>query len=137
MDYAEQKVSEALRLSGGNEAKARRLIQTWLYEDSRLLLELTRPHWNGIVAYAVDRAVARAKRGDDIEVRPASPRKSGGAKSAKTQEGFGKEILRSFAAEHAAQFGREQAAAPVGKRTASQNHVDTIHLIAAKSKKKK
>ena len=136
MDYADQKVSEALRLSGGNEAMARRLIQTWLYEDSRLLLELTRPHWNGIVAYAVDRAVARAQRGDDVEVRPASPRKSG-AKSTKAPEGFGKEILKSFAAEHAAQFGREQAAAPVGKRTASQTHVDAIHLIAAKSKKKK
>ncbi|HEY8963562.1 MAG TPA: hypothetical protein VIN59_03765 [Alphaproteobacteria bacterium] len=134
MDYAEHKVSEALRLAGGNEAKARRQIHAWFYEDPKLLLELTRPHWNGIVAYAVDRAVARALKGENIDVRPASPRKSG---SAKAQEGFGKEILKSFVAEHAAQFGREQASAPVSKRAASQNHVDAIHLIAAKSKKKK
>lgn len=137
MDYADHKVSEALRLSGGNEAKARRQIHAWFYEDPKLLMELTRPHWNGIVAYAVDRAVARVLRGENIEVRPASPRKSGARGEGKAPEGFGREILKSFVADHAAQFGREQASAPISKRTASQNHVDAIHLIAAKSKKKK
>lgn len=128
IDYAEAKVSEALRLSGGNMAKARRLIQTWLYEDPQLLLELTRPHWNGIVAYAVDRADTRAKKGD-------APKKA--VKKPPQTESFGKDVLRSFVAEHAAQFGRESAAAPIGKRTASQTHVDAIHLIAAKSKTKR
>lgn len=125
IDYAEAKVSEALRLSGGNLAKARRLIHTWLYEDPKLLLELTRPHWNGIVAYAVDRAATRAKNG-------ITPKKA--VKKPEKADSFGKDVLRSFVAEHAAQFGRESAAAPIGKRTASQNHVDAIHLIVAKSK---
>lgn len=129
IEYAEAKVSEALRLAGGNMAKARRLIHNWMYEDPKLLLELTRPHWNGIVAYAVDRAAARAKDA------PAAPKKV--AKKPEKADSFGKDVLRSFVAEHAAQFGRESAAAPIGKRTASQNHVDAIHLIAAKSKTKR
>lgn len=129
-DYADTRVSEALRLAGGNPAKARRLLQNWLFEDPQLLLELTRPHWNGIVAYAVDRGVARALKGED------TPAPKPAAKKGKN-ETFGKDVLRSFVAEHAAQFGRESAAAPIGKRTASQTHVDAIHLIAAKSKTKR
>lgn len=129
-DYADRRASEALRLAGGNPAKARRQLQNWLFEDPKLLAELTKPHWNGIIAYAVDRAVTRALKGEDAP----APKP---AKKAETAESFGKDVLRSFVAEHAAQFGRESAAAPIGKRTASQTHVDAIHLIAAKSKTKK
>jgi hypothetical protein len=133
--YAEQKVSEALRLSGGNPAKARRQIQAWFYEDTKLLMELTRPHWNGIVAYAVDRAVQRALRGEDTA--PAREEKK--VKKAVTgkEPSFGKEMLRSFVSDHAVKFGHEASApAPTGRRTASQTHVDAIHLMAAKGKQK-
>ncbi len=132
-DYADHKVSEALRLTGGNAAKARRQIQAWFFEDTKLLLELTRPHWNGIVAYAVDRAVDRALRGEEIPPPPraAQPKKPG------SKEGtFGKEMLRSFVSENAAKFGHEGNAAQPARRAASQNHVDAIHLIAAKGKQK-
>lgn len=129
LDYADHKVSEALRLADGNTAKARRQIQAWFYEDSKLLMELTRPHWKGIVAYAVDRAADRARRGEDV---PAPKAKKG----KKPPASFGKEILKSFVAEHAPQFGRESAAATPGRRTASQTHVDAIHLLAAKGREK-
>lgn len=135
LDYADHKVSEALRLSGGNAAKARRLIQAWFYEDPKLLMELTRPHWNGIVAYAVDRAVDRALRGEET---PAPKVKKTATKSAKGHEStFGKEMLRSFVSEHAAKFGHEGNAATPARRAASQDHVDAIHLLAAKGRKKK
>ncbi|MBU6235586.1 MAG: hypothetical protein KGQ41_07055 [Alphaproteobacteria bacterium] len=134
-EYSERKVSEALRLSGNNTAKARRQIQAWFYEDPKLLLELTRPHWNGIVAYAVDRAVGRAMRGEDTP----QPREDKKAKKAPAKESnIGKEMLRSFVSEHAAQFGHEisRAEAPASRKAASQTHVDAIHLMAAKSKQK-
>lgn len=132
-EYADHKVSEALRQTGGNAAKARRLIQTWLYEDPKLLLELTRPHWNGIVAYAVDRAVDRAIRGEKTPA-PKAP------KTVKTPKGkestFGKEMLRSFASDRAAKFGHEAGAPLPSRKAASQEHVDAIHFLAAKTKQK-
>lgn len=131
LDYADHKVSEALRLTNGSEAKARRQIQAWFYEDPKLLLELTRPHWNGIVAYAVDRAVARALKGEETP----APKARKGKKGAK--EGtFGKEMLKSFISENVAKFGHESNAPTPGRRAASQNHVDAIHFLAAKSKQK-
>ncbi len=131
-DYADHKVSEALRLAGGNAAKARRQIQAWFYEDPKLLMELTRPHWNGIVAYAVDRAVDRALRGEDAP----APRAKKGAKTVKKEGSFGKEMLRSFVSEHAAKFGHESAAPMPARKAASQDHVDAIHFLAAKSRQK-
>ena len=133
-DYADHKVSEALRLSGGNAAKARRQIQAWFYEDTKLLLEMTRPHWNGIVAYAVDRAVNRALRGEDA-VKPREPKKSKNASQQKDGP-IGKEMLRSFASEKAPRFGHDEGTGPAGQKAASQAHVDAIHLIAAKSRQK-
>lgn len=131
-DYADRRVSEALRLSGGNAAKARKQIQAWFYDDPKLLLELTRPHWAGIVAYAVDRAADRARRGEDAV--PAPVKKA--VKSSKKEGSIGKEMLRSFVSEKAAKFGHESAAAPVSRKAASQAHVDTMHLLAAKSRQK-
>lgn len=133
LDYADHKLSEALRLANGNAAKARRQIQAWFYEDPKLLLELTRPHWNGIVAYAVDRAIARAKRGETTQ----APKPRKGAKG-KKEGPIGKEMLRSFVSEHAAKFGHESSSgAPMpSRKAASQNHVDALHLIVAKSKQK-
>lgn len=131
-DHADQRVSEALRLAGGNAAKARRQIQAWFYEDPKLLMELTRPHWNGIVAYAVDRAVDRALKGEETPAArakktPGKPKKEGS---------FGKEMLRSFVSEHAAKFGHESAAPVPARKAASQDHIDAIHLMAAKSRQK-
>jgi hypothetical protein len=136
-DYADHKISEALRLSGGNAAKARRLVQAWFFEDPKLLLELTRPHWNGIVAYAVDRG-ARMALDDAPENAVSKKAKKAAAASAKpsSKEGpIGKEMLRSFVSEKAPKFGHEGGAAPA-RRTASQNHVDAIHMLAAKGRQK-
>lgn len=133
-DYADHRVSEALRLSGGNAAKARRLIQAWFFEDPKLLLELTRPHWNGIVAYAVDREAQRTLRGEDTPAP--QPKKQKKTAATGKEASFGKEMLRSFVSENAAKFGHESNAAIPSKRVASQAHVDTIHMLAAKGKQK-
>ncbi len=133
LDYANHKVSEALRLTGGNAAKARKQIQAWFYEDPKLLLELTRPHWAGIVAYAVDRAADRARRGEET---PPPKLKKAAAKTAKKDDSIGKEMLRSFVSENATKFGHEGSGVPVRSKAASQAHVDTMHLLAAKSRQK-
>lgn len=130
LDYVEQKIQEALVLSGGNAAKARRQIQAWFFEDPLLLLELTRPHWNGIVAYAVDRAQNRALRGETT-VAPRKPKKAEAP-----QQSIGKDMLKSFVAQNTSKFGLESSGPPLARKTASQDHVDAIHLIAAKSRKK-
>lgn len=133
-DYADHRVSEALRMAGGNAAKARRQIQAWFYEDPKLLMELTRPHWNGIVAYAVDRAVDRALKGE--ETPAPKPKKASASAKPKKEGSFGKEMLRSFVSEHAAKFGHESAAPTPSRKAASQDHIDAIHFLAAKSRQK-
>ena len=58
LEYAEGRIREALKLSGGNAARARKQIIDWSREDMRLLQELTRGHLSGIVAYNVERVLS-------------------------------------------------------------------------------
>lgn len=142
-EYVENRIKEALRLSGGSEGKAARQIHAWLYEDHKFLLELTRPHLGGIVAYSVARTKtkmltdgkegAAAKSREEEELKAA---KEAAAKAKKKEPGFGESILRSFVSDKAARFGHESSAAPVRKKTASQSHIDTMHMLAAAAKKK-
>lgn len=129
-DYVENRIREALRLTGGNEAKAKRQLLAWLYEDHKLLLELTQPHLNGIIAYALMRS-----KNEDAQVAPAI--KAATQNKAKAQEAdFGESMLRSFVSGNSARFGYEGSAAPVRRKTASQSHIDTMHMLAAASRKK-
>lgn len=142
-DYVENRIKEALKDAGGSEGKAARQVHAWLYEDHKFLLELTRPHIGGIIAYSVARTKnkmltegksdAQAKSRHEEELKAAS---AANKTSSKKEPDFGESILRSFVSDHAARFGHESSAAPVRRKSASQNHVDTMHLLAAASRKK-
>lgn len=142
IDYAENRIKEALRLSGGNVSQARRQIQAWLYEDHKLVLSLTRPHLNGIIAYAVDRVLNAQLRGEDdsdtdaAEQAETVAKAKAAAASKRRSDAIGREILKSFAAQDTARFGHENSAPPTQRKAASQAHVDAIHLMAAKSRQK-
>lgn len=128
-EYAEDRIREALRQSGGNMALARQHIIAWTYEDAKLLHSLARPHLNGIVAYQVERvASGRA------ELEKRSP----AATQAKPKEDeiFGMDLLRAVAASGAPIFGQEAYANPVRRGQASKQHVDAIHRIAKAVPKK-
>lgn len=124
--YTETKIREALTLAKGEEGRAVRLILGWVADDPQLLLDLTRPHLNGIVAYAVDRAVRRAEQ---VPVPPpAAP-----DFDSLPGEAFGKELLKAVAFGQPARFGRETLGVnlPAPKRQgASKRHIDAIHRIA-------
>jgi hypothetical protein len=133
LNYTENRIKEALRLSNGNTNEAKKQIFAWLYEDHKLLLDITRPHLNGIVAYGVDRVLRRMLKSDD-ELLEDEAQEASHSSSKKGQ--VGKEILKGFIAKDAPQFGQESVGVPLRKRAASQNHIDTMHLLAATAKKK-
>lgn len=133
LNYTENRIKEALRLSNGNTNEAKKQIFAWLYEDHKLLLDITRPHLNGIVAYGVDRVLRRMLKSDE-ELLEDEAQEASHSSSKKGQ--VGKEILKGFIAKDAPQFGQESVAVPLRKKAASQSHVDTMHLLAAASKKK-
>ena len=123
-EYAENRIKEALKMHGGNLARARQQIIAWTYEDSKLLHALARPHLSGIVAYQVDRVASG--RAELEKRKPSAP-------DPKKDENFGMELLRAVAATHATVFGQESAAIPVKRGAASKQHIDAIRQIAAKS----
>lgn len=135
LNYTENRIKEALRLTNGNPAKARQQIFAWMYEDHKLLLDVTRPHLTGIVAYAVDRVLSRLNKTDDELLEETARESEQSAK--KRKDSLGREILKGFASKNAPQFGHESDAAPLRSKVASQNHIDTMHLLAASSRKKK
>jgi hypothetical protein len=142
-DYVENRIREALRLHGNSDAKAKKQLHAWLYEDHKFLLELTRPHINGITAYALTRVKNKIieehlHKKEMPSITPASDlaNQAAATEKAKKDERFGETMLRSFVSEKAAKFGHEGSAAPLRRKTASQNHVDTMHMLAAASKKK-
>lgn len=135
LNYTENRIKEALRLNNGNPAKARRQIFAWLYEDHKLLLDVTRPHLTGIVAYAVDRVLARLTKTDDELLEETARETAQSARQRK--DNLGREILKGFASKDAPQFGHEADSVPLRRKAASQKHIDTMHLLAASSRKKR
>ncbi len=133
INYTENRIKEALRLHNGNTNDAKKQIFAWLYEDHKLLLDITRPHLNGIVAYAVQRTLNRMLKTDD-EILEEEAHEAANSSSKKDQ--VGKDILKGFISKEAAQFGQEAYAIPLKKKAASQKHVDVMHMLAATSKKK-
>lgn len=125
--YWEARIAEALRATGHDEARATRLVLGWAAEDLPLLLGLTRPHLNGIVAYAVGR-VARRK-----EAPPPPPPAAAPSFDDLPGEAFGKALLKAVAFGQPARFGREGLSAPPASTRpgASQRHIDAIRRIAA------
>jgi hypothetical protein len=124
--YAQQRIREALLQSHGNEARARQLIMQWALSDHRLLQMIAQPHLSGIVAHAVNR-VANKKELSSASMKKDRPAPKG-------DEQFGKELLKNFAMGQPVKFSEESFGAPLGKRQASQKHIEAIHQLARKHK---
>ena len=133
LNYTENRIKEALRLNNGNVTDAKKQLFAWFYEDHKLLLDITRPHLNGITAYAVQRVLNRMMKSDEEILQEQA---EDAARSSSKKDQVGKDILRGFISKEAPQFGQESIAVPLRKKAASQNHIDTMHMLAAKSRQK-
>ncbi|MFA7276391.1 MAG: hypothetical protein WC043_06290 [Pseudobdellovibrionaceae bacterium] len=135
--YLQTCILDALAKAKGNETKARQIISSQALEDDQLLLALAKPHLSGIVAHAVGRiAIQEQKKkergaGDDIPAVPTPP------KSGKNENAFGLDLLKALGGQNVPKFAAEDAAPRVGKKQASQQHINALKLMAAKSKTSK
>lgn len=129
-DYAYNRIKEALRLHKGNSLKARQQIIAWTYEDAKLLHALTRPHLTGIVAYAIDKWQRKAH---EEESRQAQTLDS--VLDTKSDENFGKELLRSLASGNSEIFGEEPSGPPRSRSQASKKHEDAMRMLAKRNKR--
>ena len=128
-EYAERRIKEALKASGGNATIARQQVIAWAFDDAKLLHELVAPHITGIAAHAVNRVMTMKEKPTPVAPQPA-PKPL--AKEGKGDE-FGMEILKAIALGNPAQFGLESGV-PIKKQAASQRHVDAIRLMVSKNK---
>ena len=126
--YADDKLSEALKLAKGNKSRTKAQILAWIAEDHKLLLGLAKPHLQGIISLAVERAIELEKRAAKGEV-PKAPKETKG-------ERFGLDLLKAIGGPNAAKFGQEGNAPPVRRKEASDKHIDAMKLLASKSKNK-
>lgn len=137
---AEQRIQEALSEAGGNITQAQKILIGWAMRDHDLLLALVKPHITGITAHAINR-VAQGKTKPE-SVKPVSSKSVAGDKSHKNKkktlkDSIGMDILKTIAAGETAQFGQENYGRPLGKKTASQRHIDAIHQIIKSGESKK
>ncbi len=133
LQYAEKRIKEALKLTGGNQARARQQVIVWALEDPQLLQALTKHHLTGIVAYHMERVVSgRASKAQASAPPPKKPKKV-----AATDDEFGKEILKAVANSSSAVFGLEGPSAPQKRGQASQRHIDAIRQMAREVKSRK
>lgn len=128
-DYLEEKILEALELSGGNQARARQHLIAWSMEDAQLLRILVRPHLTGIISYAVQRVAKRAARKkSDQASRKSSP------PSDKT---FGEEMLSALSDDNAEIFGQSSPFPTGRKPEASARHEKLMRMLAQDPSKTK
>ncbi len=127
-EYAERRIKEALKASGGNAANARQQVLAWAFDDAKLLHELVAPHITGIVAHAVNRVMTMKEK-----PAPAVPPQPAPRPQAVKGDEFGMEILKAIALGNPAQFGLESGV-PIKKQAASQRHVDAIRQMVSKNK---
>lgn len=132
-DYAEGRIKDALRKTGGNAVKARQQVIAWAMEDPKLLQALTRSHLTGIVAYNIERilsgrSAAVEAAGHIVESERPTARSS--ASSAPKKENFGMEILKAVAGNGGAVFGMEAYSGGTQKRQkVSKSHIDAIKAM--------
>lgn len=120
----EARILDTLARAGGSQSRARLMLLDEAARDPELLYALTRPHLNGIVAYAVDRAIR--KKGSEPAVPPPAP-----DIKAIPGEAFGKELLKALALGDPARFGEESFSAPSRRASASQRHIDALRRMAS------
>lgn len=132
-DYAEQRIRDALKASGGNATKARQTIIAWALDDTKLMHELVAPHLTGIAAHAVSHVQNMKEK--PVPDAPAAPKK---AAPAVKSDPFGMEILKAIALGNPAQFGQESGSGvSIKKQQASQRHIDAIRQMVSKNKSEK
>ena len=145
LSYAEQKLLEAMRLNQNNRSAAGKQVREMLFEDHKFLIELTWPYLTGIIAHGFGRVEGKMREGLDIgreqselEVEDLQLSASDNP-SPVSQDKVGKEILKTFASQDTAKFGLEYGnrTPPLRRKAASQNHIDAIHMMVAKSKTKR
>lgn len=134
LEYAERRIAEALKLSSGNQARARQQVIAWALQDDKLLQALTKSHLSGIVAYNIERVAsgraAAARKTQKPVPKPASKAKP------KQEESFGVELLKAVASSSSEVFGLENGSAGIGRPgQVSQNHINAIRAIATNKKK--
>ncbi|MFA5592439.1 MAG: hypothetical protein WC989_03910 [Micavibrio sp.] len=130
-DYAESRIRDALKASGGNTTIARQELIAWALEDNRLLHELVAPHLTGITAHAINHVLMTKDR----KPQPAAPVPPKASAKGEKGDQFGMEILKAIAMGNPAQFGLEGGVA-IKKQAASQRHVDAIRAMVSKDKSK-
>jgi len=131
-NYAESKIKEALKASQGNARQAQKMLIEWSLRDNDLLVALVKPHMTGITAHAVNRIVSGKKTPEAV-----TPQKPSVVRSSQKKDSFGMDILKTIADGDTATFGQESYGRPVGKKGASQRHIDAIHQIIKSSQSKK
>jgi hypothetical protein len=133
--YLESQVIEAFKKSKGNETKTRSLIAAQVIEDEQLLRAIVKPHLQGLIAHAVTRAmISISKKKIAKDDLPPLPKAS---KLNKSQNEFGLDLLKALGDKNVPKFGKEGAAPPVKRKSASEDHVNTLKMLASKSKTKK
>lgn len=125
-EYAESKIREALKDTGGNVTLARQQVIAWAHEDARLLFALTRPHLNGIVAYQVERVASGRADAEKSQPDPAQDSEAYGGD-------FGRDILKAVVDNERGVFGHEDQEIVRKRGAVSQQHIDAIRQMAAKS----
>lgn len=125
-EYAEQRIKEALKKTGGNAVKARQQVIAWTYEDAKLLHALTKAHLTGIVAYNIERILAGRGAAEEHSI-PDAPKQS---RSKKEEENFGMELLKAVAGNSGSTFGLEAYSGGAPKRRqVSKGHIDAIRAM--------
>lgn len=134
--YMHTCILEALAKAGGNEHKAQKIIALRAMEDFQLLQALAKPHLTGIVAHAVGRIAIQenARRENSYEELPEQPVLE---QADQGMAGFGLDLLKALGGQNVPKFGMEDAAPRLGRKQASQQHVNALRLMANKSKGKK
>lgn len=126
--YLEKRVKQALAEAKGSKLKARKLLLTWAIQDQQLLLTLTKAHLPALAGQALEAVLHR------LESRAAGLTPT---RLAKPDENMGKEIMSALNDRDVPRFGHEDASPPLGRRAASQQHIDAIHMLAKPVAKKK
>jgi len=132
LEYAERRIAEALKLTRGNQARARQQVIAWALADDKLLQALTKSHLSGIVAYNIERVAS----GRAAAARKSQKPKVANAQKTNKEADFGVELLKAVASSSSEVFGLENGSSGVGRPgQVSQNHINAIRAIASKTKK--
>ncbi len=134
-EYAENRIREALKMTGGHQMKARQQVIAWTYEDPKLLHELTRPHMTGIVAHAVSRVSLRmAEPEEEIPEAPKAERRPLKKQQDRETDAFGRDLLKALSHGDPAVFGQESFSPQMRRGKASQRHIDALKMMSSKGK---